>query len=489
MVNFPKNRPALFFLIIPLLSLFMHWQKLPLEIVGLHNMRQAQTQQNVRLFLREDFNILNPRVNVMDHENDTKIYRYEFPIMQWFIAVIFNITGEYILISRLIVFLIGCFSMFGIFKLSKLLFNPVAAFLGTYLFSLSPLFFFYSIAPMPDNLALCGAIWFLYFLLKFHQSSKIRHIVFSAFFISLGMAAKLPYIVYIAATGFLVFSSMIRRNFISIKKEFLIGAIYILLLIPTLIWYAWVIPTWDNGVVKGIFSNSISLQETINILRFQIKYIFLEKIINPVMLPVLLISIYFFIKNKVWRKTSAKIIMAASLGILFYWIYEFNMIERTHDYYMMPFLPIVFIIVTYGVYKILSFSTSFKIALGVLLIIAPFYTNTIAKDFWAIEKSGFNLDVFRFQRDLKNAVPKDAKCIIINDDTQYVFSYLIDKKAFIFRNDYLPGLWVKGLIKRRGISHLYSTSRKVDNDPEVIIHLDSLIMERGEVKVFKLKDY
>ena len=197
------RRPFLFIALIAAVSVALHWQVFPLDLIGVHNMRQAQTQQNIQNFYRKDFNILNPRTNVMSHESEAPIYRYEFPVMQWTVAAVFKFTGESILVMRIMTFLIGLGSISGMFFLLKYIFHDVlVAWAGAWAFNFSPAFYYYTTCPIPDNLALCGAICSLAFFFRFLKTSAYRDVFFSAFFLSLGTAAKLPFILFAAAPAY-----------------------------------------------------------------------------------------------------------------------------------------------------------------------------------------------------------------------------------------------------------------------------------------------
>lgn len=65
--------------------------------------------------------------------------------------------------------------------------------------------------------------------------------------------------------------------------------------------------------------------------------------------------------------------------------------------------------------------------------------------------------------------------------------YLTDKKGFVFWDDHLPAIWIDDLICNDSVTYLYLDSRPVDENPEVIPYLDTLIIERGEFRVFKLR--
>lgn len=484
-----EKHPILCFLFIVVVSVFMHRHVFPLELVGAHSMRQAQTQQNIQLFFQEDFNILNPRVNLMNHKSETTLYRYEFPIMQWSVALVYKITGRSFMVTRIMMFLLGCFSMLGIYVLLKNLWlDHFIAWAGTWTFCFSPIFYFYTMAPMPDNLALCGAIWSLTFLYKFKRTENYFHLMVAAFFASLGTAAKLPFIIFLIAPFIFWINELTLSAFKIKNKHWKIAGIYLLFLAPTFLWYAWVIPTWRNGVIKGIFDNTVSWLETLDILKHHCLHMFPKRLMTTVGLALAFTGIYFLIKRKIWKTNNAQIILACGIVFLFYWIYEFNMIGKVHDYYMLPILPMLYISAAYGIRCLWQNGNYSRFIVFGLIVSMPFVTQERARKYWDKNRQTYNKDVYLFQDDLKNAAPPDAKCIIVNDYTQYEFSYLIDKKAFVFRDDYLPGPWVGDLINRYNISYLYSSSRKVDSDPEVLEHVEKMVMEKGEIKVFKLKN-
>ena len=98
--------------LIPVISLLMHLHIFNRELMGYHIWRQAQTQTVINNFYREDMNILHPRGN--DGAGGDRLLRMEFPVMQWIFACFFKVFGNHIIISRLLSFIIGIGSVFGI---------------------------------------------------------------------------------------------------------------------------------------------------------------------------------------------------------------------------------------------------------------------------------------------------------------------------------------------------------------------------------------
>ncbi len=172
---------------------------------------------------------------------------------------------------------------------------------------------------------------------------------------------------------------------------------------------------------------------------------------------------------------------------MLYFSLQLNAINTVHDYYMMPFLPWLFLIIGYGVQFVLRQERFWiNLILIVILIWAPIHTIEVTKNDWSIEKAFFNKDVFIYSDELKAAVPNDELCIILNDVSSYVFSYQIDKMGSIFSNDNLPIPWIKDMIENRGRTYMYSDSRAIDQHPEVQKYLE-LILQKGSINVYKLK--
>lgn len=452
---------------------------------GVHNMRQAQTQQNIQNFYRHDFNILNPRVNVMHREDPSPPYRYELPIMQWSVALVYKMTGESFLVTRIMMFLIGMASVVGMYFLLKyLLGNPLAAMAGAFAFNFSPIFYYYTVCPMPDNLALCGTICALAFLFKYKKTEKYIDAHFSAFFLSLSIAAKLPFIIFAVGPAYYILTLFIRKDYSQVLR---LGLIYLLWFLPAFAWYAWVIPTWNNGVIAGILDNQIGWDETFKILDYHLNITLPKRVTSWGTVPFVAASVFFMFKYRTWRKENFKIIALAGLTALAYWIYEFNMIGTVHDYYLFPILPFIYILVGYGISKLLMATHWIKWVFLAFLATLPSFAFNYMEHSWTVYEKDHNVDAFKYKEDLRAAVPDTSLCIILNDPSRFVFSYLINKRGQIFEHDDIQAAWMNDLIKNRGIHYMYSNSRVIDENPDFTPFLDSLIMERGKIRVYKLK--
>lgn len=454
-----------------------------MEIQGVHTWRQSQTMWNIRNFARHDANILNPRVSHFNGNKDN-IYRYEFPIMQWIIGMFQRLFSEQILWVRLFMFLFGSLGVVGMFFLLKhLTGNELTALISALLFQYSPVFYYYTINPMPDILALSAAIWYTFFILKFIENKKKKYIILAGIALLISTCAKLPFLMY-SIISIVYFATVLYKEKRLGKSLFAFAFIQLIFVLPALIWYAWVMPGWEgNPILKGVFEDGLILKHNFNIIRYNLLKNIPQKLLSPPVWLLFFAGIYYCFKQRkflLW-------LFALSGITLLYLILESSAIDIGHDYYLFPFLPWLFIVVGYGTETIRRLHLNLKYLLIAVCILSACYTSISTKSMWSLKETIFNSDVFIYREDLKNAAPRDAKCIIMNDESNYVFSYQIDKMGYIFKNDYLPEGWIDDMIKNHNVRYLYSDSKKINADKTVSKFIEKLILVRGSVKVFKLK--
>lgn len=463
-------------------NFLLHLNTVQRDVQGLHSWRQSQTMWNIRNFARHDANILNPRVCSFNGDNDN-LYRYEFPVMQWGAAMLQRVFGEDITVVRLWMFLLGSCGTVGIFALMTLLLSSkLSALITAFLFQFSPIFNYYSFTPLPDILALTAAIWYLYFIVKYKQEKKIGHFLLSAVFLTLATLAKLPFLMFGSVT-LIIFGQAFFKDRKAVGKISLLAAAQAVFLLPAFAWYAWVMPTWTgNPVLQGIFGGGFSILEFFKLIGFHAVKMFPNKLLSfPIWLPFLL-GIFVLLKNRT-RNTW----LFGLIGITFlYLLLQLNTIGRAHDYYLLPFLPWLFVVTGFGVEKIREQFTHGKAVLLTICAASVVYTCRLTRDWSSLAMTAFNEDVFVHSEALQNAVPAGERCIILNDRTGYIFAYRIDKQGYIFQNDKLPVAWLNAMITKNGVKYMYSDSRTFDQKPEVQPYLQALISEKGSVRVFKL---
>ncbi|MFK8005703.1 MAG: ArnT family glycosyltransferase [Saprospiraceae bacterium] len=471
-------------LAIPIVSVFLHWKVLNLDLVSIHVWRQTQTQNTIQSFYEEDFNLLNPRRN--NRGSSDGILRMEFPIMQWIFAGFFKTLGNHLIISRLLSLLIGFLSILGIYFLSKEIFkSEIAGLLSAWFFNFSPSFFYHTVNPMPDNLAMCFAIWGLVFFFLFGKKLSVSNLIWSGIFLSLAALTKLPFILFVSVP--FVYHFLFQKKINSKNTHFAFFSIYILQLLP-LAWYVWVIPTWKgNEVAKGMFINQESFSDLFAIISGNLISTLPELLLNYAAVPLFLFGIFQLFKLKIYQKKLFPVFGILLLGLIAYFLFEMNLIGLIHDYYLFPFLPLLFLMVGFGGFQLWKSNRQWaKNLVLVAILIAPLTAHLRIASRWNLDDVGFNKDFLTYKNDLQNAIPDDALCVIGNDVSGHILSYYIHKKGWIFKNDNLT----KGILEHYildGATYLYSDSDIVNSSNDILELIDSTISKKGSIHIYKLK--
>jgi len=452
--------------------------------MGIHVWRQTQTQSTINNFYEEDMNILNPTRNERDGDG---LFRMEFPLMQWLVAGLYKIFGKHLFITRIFMFIVGIVTVAGMYKMLLAIFqNNTLALIGAWAFNFSPGFYYYTINPLPDNFALCCSIWGIALFFQWHRNNKSYLLGLSGFMLSIGALCKLPFILYfiVPITYFLI---QIYNHKHSKALAFSILYEFIFILLP-ISWYAYVIPQWGgNGIVSGVLDNKISFVTVLDYMQHNLISTLPELLLNYGSVFFFVAGFYFLIKNKVLRNPLFPVFLAWSAGILAYFFFEINMIAKIHDYYLFPFFPLLFILVSYGAFYMLQAEKKYiRYFVVILLLILPATAYLRMQNRWNPGSPGLNKDLLIYKDELRNAVPKNALCIAGNDETHFVFLYYIDKKGWGFTNDDLNFKSLQEMIDS-GAEYLYSDSRNIDTIMQIKKAFDRLILEKGSIKIFKLK--
>jgi 4-amino-4-deoxy-L-arabinose transferase-like glycosyltransferase len=409
----------------------------------------------------------------------------EFPLMQWMVASSYFIFGNHIVVTRIFMFLFGLVTTLGLFVLLKILFrNSIPAVIGAWGLTFSPTFFYHTINPMPDNMALCCAVWGMVFFFRGLKKNGNGNWLVTGFLFSLAALIKLPFILYFILPVYAVS----KKGPKSWKKSiFRISSIIVWIFLPVF-WYITVIPQWGaNGIVKGIIGNQLSWQQTLDYWQHNLISNLPELLLNYGSLPFFLAGIYFLIRNKAFHRYEFRYLSVLGIFLLLYYLFESNMIGKSHDYYLFPFLPPMFIVVGYGGWKVMALKPSFtRPVVIMLLLILPLTCYLRLAHRWNPEKPGFNKNLLEHKTDLRNAIPGDALVIAGNDPSRYIFFYYIDKKGWGFERDWLSADTLSSFIDR-GATYLYSDSRATDERADILPYLDRLVLERGNIRIYRLK--
>lgn len=463
----------------------MHFKDLSKDLISIHSWRQTQTQSTIINFYEEDMNILNPRRNARG--NTDGIFRMEFPLMQWLVATLYKTFGNHLIITRIFMFIIGLLSVLGMYKLLFALFHNITlATIGAWAFNFSPSFYFYTISPFSDNLALCCAIWGMALFFVWLNNKKQYILIFSGLLLSIGALCKLPFITFYIVP-FTYFMIQLRKEGFNYKLINQVFSALIFSILP-LLWYIAVIPTWHgNVIVKGILDHNSTPLQILDYLQSNLISTLPELLLNYGSLIFFLAGFYFLFKKKSYKDPRFYLILSLSIVVLLYFLFEVTAIAKSHDYYLYPFFPLLFILVSYGAYNFLISKVIFlRYFTIILLILLPLFCYLRLQSRMNPDSPGFNKDLLIYKTELQDAVPKDALVVAGNDNSHCIFFYYIDKKGWAFNKDNLTSQELFTMIEK-GAKYLYTDSRKIDTNIEILSYVDELILEKGTIKIYSLK--
>jgi hypothetical protein len=468
-----------------LISFGMHYQHFPKDLISMHVWRQTQTQSTIDNFFEEDMNILNPRRN--ERGNGDGIFRMEFPLMQWLVALTYTFFGQHLIITRISMFLVGLLSVLGMFHLFRSIFrNETVAIIGAWAFNFSPSFYYHTLNPLPDNLALCCSIWGLVFFFQWHRARKLILLYTSALFIGIGALCKLPFILYFCVPFVYILHSASRTGLTKNIRALSI-AMTTSIILP-LSWYIAVIPGWEsNPIVAGILDNGGSLVQWLDYLQHNLISTLPELLINYAAMPLFLLGLFTILRDRPMNDFRFKTFATLGIVLIAYYLFESNAIAKVHDYYLFPFYPVLFASVAYGGGQLINSDRKWKRYSCIFLMsIMPLTCYLRMQTRWDLESPGFNKDLLEHKDDLRHAIPNDALVVVGNDESHFIFLYYVDKKGWAFSNDDLNPLSLDAMIKN-GAGFIYTDSKKVLADPELNKRFARRILTRGGISVLQLR--
>ncbi|MFT4682425.1 MAG: hypothetical protein ACI9YU_002288, partial [Flavobacteriales bacterium] len=466
---------------IPLLSTILHWNVFDKDLQGVHLWRQAQTQTVIENFATEGRDILNPKLNNLHYSDG--IIRLEFPLMQWTYSWLYEDSGGSVAASRWASLCFGLLSVFGIFSLFLGFgFSKLTSALVAWCFNWSPLFYYYTLNPLPDNMALMFSMIGLAVLAHSYRKNRLSYFVLFQFLIGIASLIKLPYILFSLGSVPFLYQQLQQKQFGILFRAMLQ---FVVLLLPCLSWYVWVIPTWGGaGPLQGVSAdNGFTVMDALLIIWQTLISIIPELIVNYAALPFLLVGIYrFWIKRKILSQLHLSLLLIL-LAFIAYYLYEINIISTVHDYYLFPFLPFLFIAVGYGLQKMLSGKKPIRLLATGLLLVLPITAYLRSDSRW--RHMGDEKMLRSNLVELRAASPKNALCVMGNDVSTQIFLYTINRKGWTFSYDELSATDLHRMVDK-GAEYFYSTSLEVENNPSIRPYLKELILDTGEMRVYKL---
>ncbi len=310
----------------------------PLEIG--HNWRQVTGLMVARNYLEIDSNILYPRVD--NNAGGSGIIGMEFPSLNYiyfYVAKIFGYTHWY---GRLINLIISSLGLFFFSKIIRRFFSYKIAFAST-LFLAGSIWFSFSRKMMPDTYCISLMLIGLYYGIKYLDQGKFINVSLYVLFSSLGILSKIPAGIYFA-----LLIPLLIADFKRVRKN----VIFIVTLIPILLTYLWYF-MW-NPYLSELYGNWYNIgvsipkayNEIISHFDLVLKNFYFNSFSSYILFVFFLMGLF-----QVFKHHNRFLIYAitAVFGFFVVYILKSGFIFYHHNYYIIPFVPIMALVAGYFV--------------------------------------------------------------------------------------------------------------------------------------------
>jgi 4-amino-4-deoxy-L-arabinose transferase-like glycosyltransferase len=450
-----KNPTRLILAVILLGGFIVRFYGFDNPIADWHSWRQSETAAVSRNFAQDGFDILYPRMDNISNvqsgmDNPEGYFFVEFPIYNILQAGLFTLFGIFTieqwgrLVSMLSSVAAGLFLYLIVTKYT----NKITGLFSAFFYMFIPFNIYYGRVILPDTtmtMAFLGSIYFFDKWLELYTAPKEKkqkkyipkkswpYFLWALLFAISALLLKPHSAFFLLPIVYLAFKAFGLAAF----KKWQLYIFAVAAVAPLIAWRVWM-----TQFPEGIPANQWLLNG--NGIRFRpsfFRWIFYERltilISGYVGVLLLLLGVFRLPKVKDWMFLAS--FFASTL--LFVSVVATGNVQ--HDYYQIPAIPSVAILMALGSYYLYAFTYRYvhvgKILL-VLIIFASFYNS------WNIVKEYFNINnrsILAAGEAVQRLTPEDAQ-IVANYNGDSAVIYQFNRKGWASFQDPVPELVKKG---------------------------------------------
>jgi hypothetical protein len=403
-----------------------------------HNWRQVTGLMVARNFEEVDNNIFYPRVD--DNQGKTGIIGMEFPSLNYIHYLISEVWGYADWYGRLINLIISSIGIFYFYKIVRQFFYENHAFSAA-LFLLSSIWFSFSRKMMPDTYCISLMFIGIYYGLEYLNKAKIAYLLMYLFFTSLAILSKIPASIY-----FVLFLPMIFLPY-QVKSKLIIS---LSTLIPLLLSFSWYF-VWNPHLVHtygGWYNIGMPVSEgfvdIFSHLRLTLERFYFSSFYSFIAFSSFVFGIYLMIRRK-----NRKLIITFTLlsCVFFVYILKSGYFFYHHDYYIIPFVPIMALVAGFALSAIKNRTIYWLVMSAVILE----STANQKQDFFIKSTEKYKLEL----ADIANRVSAKNDLIAINGNENPQQIYLTHRKGWTINDPQLNDSLYLNDIAQKGCKYVF----------------------------------
>jgi hypothetical protein len=310
-----------------------------------HNWRQVSGLMVARNFLENNCNILFPETD--DFRSNKANVGMEFPLLNYLHYIISLLFGFEHWYGRLINLIISSLGLMAFYKiLLFLLKNKEVALFSTILLA-SSIWFSFSRKMMPDTFSVSLVFIGIYFGQNFLKDKRFYQVLLYSIFTSFSILSKIPASIYLIV--FLIYILCHEYN-LSSKVKILVFTM------PSLVFsYLWYF-IWckELSLEYGYWFISerpfwMGLKEVFIKYDLTLKSFIFNSFQGTILFLVYIIGLIQLIRNKERIISITSLIL---LGLFLVFVFKSGFFFYHHNYYIIPFVPVMALVAGYGLSKI-----------------------------------------------------------------------------------------------------------------------------------------
>lgn len=474
---------------------------------GLHIWRQTDCLSITTNYYNGSTDFFEPEIhNLLSDSNTSGKTAGEFPLLYWFVAMLWKITGKSEALYRIIGLLISLAGLYSVFRtLHQYTGNLIMALFGGLLPFTSPVFVNYTISFLPNTVAVSVAFAGWAFFYRYILGKRNLHLLISVLLFTLSMLLKASAgISLVAISGWLIAEMVFHRKITPITERryrtilyFTTGAVIIFG------WYLYA--SRYNSIHGGKYTfNSLwpiwelssgEIRERMEIARTLWKNQLFDHRVLWISLGLWPFLMIFIRRLEPFLRY---LLVALPAGTILYMLLWFQGL-RDHDYYYIDMVPVILLFWVSAFRLSLTFSRRFSHAVSFVSIIiivmgaincrkaiedrySGWMNNWYVDNLEAVYETGLMLDTM-------NIVPNDAIIISIPDPSINSSLYMLNRKGFTdFGSDFSKPGQIDNRIAK-GAGFLVINDSSLLKDSLVIPYTVNPVFSHRNVTIYDLSGY
>lgn len=440
----------------------------PLEVS--HSWRQTTVAMAARNFYEVDANILYPRIDIGG--DLTGITGMEFPLLNWLMYLLSLLFGFHDWYGRLINLLVTSVGCWYFYRLLKRLFGERHAFCATLILCAS-LWFAFARKIMPDTFSMSLVIMGLYYGTDYllHERFRVGSLIGYALFTMTGVLSKLP-------SGYIlvIFLLPLLDKAVPLCRKIGFTIVSVAMLLPVAWWYFLWVPhlvetygLWHFFMGESLWQGITEVGQNLGRTLYRyydnaLKYIGFAVFVGGLVMAIV--------------RRQRLLLRLLGLAFLAFLVIVFASGETfyKHDYYIVPFVPVMAMVAGYGVSLIENrwWSTTLLVAVALENILnhhSQFVIHENRQPLLALERT---FDGFSNRDDR----------ICINSGQDPTVMYYTHRKGWLATNDQLLDGAYRDNLRQHGckyvlvMKHVFGSdvdlplTRRIDNEDYTVYQIE-----------------